>query len=209
MSFTGSCEHSAPWQGRKGTQVTHILIIGPLWSAGPASQLCVCPAQRPVRRSGRGAASAQALFTVLLGMSDAVNTEIERALLEKHEILRPGYTRFSLPFWLNELELEHILMAVEFVASHGVHFLPYYRYNHKTGEWAHSTRLTKFPERKWLSKFELVGPALKQEASCFEPGRLDEVLKETREAAERELAATRSFSLAKKVQRARRLQWRV
>lgn len=31
------------------------------------------------------------------------------------------------------------------------------RYNHKTGEWAHSTRLTRFPERQWLSRFDLFG----------------------------------------------------
>jgi hypothetical protein len=29
------------------------------------------------------------------------------------------------------------------------------RYNHRTGEWAHTTRLTKFPERIWLSRVEL------------------------------------------------------
>lgn len=29
------------------------------------------------------------------------------------------------------------------------------RYNHKTGEWAHTTRLTRFPERKWLSNFDI------------------------------------------------------
>ena len=27
------------------------------------------------------------------------------------------------------------------------------RYNHKTGEWAHFSRLTRFPERRWLSNF--------------------------------------------------------
>lgn len=30
-----------------------------------------------------------------------------------------------------------------------------YRYNPKTGGWAHASRMTKFPERKWLSKFQL------------------------------------------------------
>ena len=34
----------------------------------------------------------------------------------------------------------------------------YFRYNHKTGEWAHTTRLTRFPERKWLSKFSFSEP---------------------------------------------------
>jgi hypothetical protein len=30
------------------------------------------------------------------------------------------------------------------------------RFNGKTGEWAHSTRLTKFPERKWLTNFNIL-----------------------------------------------------
>lgn len=30
-------------------------------------------------------------------------------------------------------------------------------YNHKTGEWAHATRLTRFPERVWLSNYSLAG----------------------------------------------------
>jgi hypothetical protein len=30
------------------------------------------------------------------------------------------------------------------------------RYNHRTGEYAHTTRLTKFPERKWLTSFDLL-----------------------------------------------------
>ena len=122
--------------------------------------------------------------------------EIEDALLEKHEILRPGYTRFSLPFWLSELELEHILKAVEFVASHGVHFLPLYRYNHKTGEWAHSARLTKFPERKWLSKLDLLGTSMVPSEAFFEPSSLGAILRETRSSAERELNAIKDLPYA-------------
>lgn len=33
-----------------------------------------------------------------------------------------------------------------------------FRYNHKTGEWAHTSRLTRFPERKWLSALDLLDP---------------------------------------------------
>ena len=32
--------------------------------------------------------------------------------------------------------------------------LVYGRYNHKSGEWAHTTRLTRFPERVWLSNID-------------------------------------------------------
>lgn len=131
---------------------------------------------------------------LLLGISATTNVEMESALLEKHEILRPGYARFSLPFWLCDQEYEHILRAVEFVASHGIKFLPFYRYNHKTGEWAHSTRLTKFPERKWLSKFDLGGTRETPAEDNFEPARLVGVLEETRASVERELAAIQQNS---------------
>ena len=51
------------------------------------------------------------------------------------------------------------------------------RYNHKTGEWAHTTRLTRFPERKWISNFSLgsetVNPphSSKQAGTAAEAGR--------------------------------------
>ena len=32
------------------------------------------------------------------------------------------------------------------------------RYNHKSGEWAHTTRLTRFPERVWLSNIDFFSP---------------------------------------------------
>ena len=32
------------------------------------------------------------------------------------------------------------------------------RYNHKSGEWAHTTHLTRFPERVWLSNIDFFSP---------------------------------------------------
>ena len=89
----------------------------------------------------------------LLGLSSADSSRIEAALLDKHELLRPGYTRLSFAYWMPQIDVEYIVNAVKFVARHGVRFLPLYRCNPKTGEWAHSTRLTRFPERKWLSHY--------------------------------------------------------
>jgi len=92
---------------------------------------------------------------ILLGISDLSNQAFEQALLNRHEVLRPGYTRLSFPYWMSAAEIDYIVDAVLFVAEHGAKFLPAYRYNHMTGEWAHTTRLTRFPERKWLSHFSL------------------------------------------------------
>jgi hypothetical protein len=85
----------------------------------------------------------------------ALNEAIENAVLDKHEMFRPGFTRLSLPYFLSEEKLDYILRAIEFVADKGALFLPLYRHNHRTGECAHTTRLTKFPERKWLTSFDL------------------------------------------------------
>jgi len=54
-------------------------------------------------------------------------------------------------------EIDYVLKSVEFVATNGHKFLSLYRYNPKTGEWAHSSRMTKFPGRIWLSNFEFGG----------------------------------------------------
>lgn len=91
----------------------------------------------------------------LLGITDTLNQAFEQALLNRHEVLRPGYTRLSFPYWISQSEIDYIVDAILFVAEHGWKFLPVYRYNHMTGEWAHTTRLTRFPERKWLSNFSI------------------------------------------------------
>lgn len=109
-------------------------------------------------------------------------TAIEGALLDKHEVLRPGVTRLSLAYWCSVEEVQYVLTAVRWVAEHGWKYLPYYRYappplsstlcvltrcryNYKTGEWAHTTRLTRFPERIWLSSQALYPPSAAPSAS--------------------------------------------
>lgn len=89
----------------------------------------------------------------LLGIGKSTNDQIELALLDKHEVLRPGYSRVSFTYWIDKDEVDYIIDSIIFVAKNGWRFLPNYRYNHKTGEWAHTTRLTRFPQRKWISNF--------------------------------------------------------
>lgn len=64
---------------------------------------------------------------ILLGLDPATNEAIEALLLEKHEVLRPGYTRMSFPFFVDQLEVDYVLDAVAFVAEHGWKFLPLYQ----------------------------------------------------------------------------------
>ena len=73
---------------------------------------------------------SQWLLGVCDGVSEdtkAVNAAIEVALLDKQEVLRPGYTRLSLPYFMGSERIEYVMRCVEFVADKGVLFLPHYR----------------------------------------------------------------------------------
>uniref|UniRef100_M4B796 Aminotransferase class V domain-containing protein n=1 Tax=Hyaloperonospora arabidopsidis (strain Emoy2) TaxID=559515 RepID=M4B796_HYAAE len=89
----------------------------------------------------------------LLGLERRDVLALEHALIEKKEMLRPGFTRMSFPYFMNTEEVEYALAAVDFVATDGWKFLPQYKFNHKSGVWKHWTRFTKFPDRKWISHF--------------------------------------------------------
>ncbi|CAH0490865.1 unnamed protein product [Peronospora farinosa] len=89
----------------------------------------------------------------LLGLGRRDVLALESALIEKKEMLRPGFTRMSFPYFMGTAEIEYVLTAVNFVATDGWKFLPQYKFDHKSGVWKHWTRFTKFPNRKWISHF--------------------------------------------------------
>ncbi len=61
-----------------------------------------------------------------------------RALLRRgFQGLKPGWVRLSLPWYYTEEEIDYILEATEFVADHGVHFLPLYEHSWTDGTWCH------------------------------------------------------------------------
>jgi len=89
------------------------------------------------------------------------NQRIEYALLhlkERAELLRPGYSRLSLPFkGLRKEEAEYVIKALEWVAKNGWALICQYRCNHRTGEWRHFSRQGKplgRAERRWLSHYD-------------------------------------------------------
>lgn len=73
-----------------------------------------------------------------LDVPNELNKDIEDALIkhkERAELLRPGFTRLSLPFkGLLEIEVEYVLRALTWVAEHGWALMCQYRCNHRTGE---------------------------------------------------------------------------
>lgn len=71
------------------------------------------------------------------------------------QLLRPGFTRISLPYFINDAELAFIMEAVKMVATEGWKLLPQYVVDLETAEWRHHSNVA-FKDRKWLSSIRYV-----------------------------------------------------
>lgn len=112
-----------------------------------------------------GCACAGPYAQNLLGIDEKLAKKIEDLLLEdsrldrvhlrryheysEREILRPGFVRLNLPYFMSHAAVEFVLKAVEMVAKHGWMLLPQYMFNPETGEWKHRKHQV-FRDRKWL-----------------------------------------------------------
>jgi len=119
---------------------------------------------------------------------NGANRQIERALLRSDrpcELLRPGYTRLSLPFkGVREEEVDYVVGALGWVARNGWVMLPQYRCDHRTGDWRHWSRRGKplgKSERRWLSHYDVLAPTKQADNSpSLQPGMDDSMLEASR-----------------------------
>ncbi|CAL1261750.1 unnamed protein product [Larinioides sclopetarius] len=85
----------------------------------------------------------------------AENKSLDRTHLRRKgeysesEVLRPGFIRLTLPFFMPDGDINFILEAVALVAKHGWKLLPQYIFNPETGEWKHRKHQV-FLSRKWI-----------------------------------------------------------
>ncbi|KAI5702852.1 hypothetical protein M8J75_004858 [Diaphorina citri] len=118
-----------------------------------------------------GCACAGPYAQDLLGIDEELAAEYEAILLEdsrldrhhlrrhaessQYEMLRPGFTRISLPYFMSEAEVGFVMEAVKMAATEAWKLLPQYVVNPETGEWRHTTN-TIFRDRKWLGNIRYV-----------------------------------------------------
>jgi selenocysteine lyase/cysteine desulfurase/tRNA(Ile)-lysidine synthase TilS/MesJ len=143
---------------------------------------------------------------ITVELPNAVNEQLEQVLVnDKAEVMRPGFTRLSLPFkGLRESEIDYVVDALCWIAKHGWAFMCLYRCNHKTGEWRHYLRQGKplgRTERKWLSNYDstVAKPSLGPSLSISD--NISSILKQTMENADKLLqhAKTDRQSIAQAV----------
>ncbi|VEN34063.1 unnamed protein product, partial [Callosobruchus maculatus] len=82
----------------------------------------------------------------------SLNLGVENSTLQ---LLRPGFTRISLPYFINDAELAFIMEAVKMVATEGWKLLPQYVVDLDTAEWRHHTNAVS-KDRKWLSSIRYI-----------------------------------------------------
>lgn len=71
----------------------------------------------------------------LLGLDDNDSREIEAEMNRGSMLLRPGWIRFNLNYFLSHSTVDYILSAIELLADSGAQLLPYYQYQHTPGVW--------------------------------------------------------------------------
>ena len=86
----------------------------------------------------------------LLEISPEASHDVEDQLLNKHELLRPGFVRITFEYYWTDAEVAYVIDAVNFIAEKGWLFLPVYNCYPETAEWKHETIKNKTPHRRWL-----------------------------------------------------------
>ena len=73
----------------------------------------------------------------LLGIDIVRSHEYQGEVLRGSEGIKPGWARINFNYFITETAFRFILDAVEFVATEGWRFLPWYRFSPTTGLWDH------------------------------------------------------------------------
>lgn len=87
---------------------------------------------------GRGGCSCAGPYGHALLAIDHTTSCAYRAAVEAgFEGVKPGWSRLSFHYLIDDEEFEFLLSAIEFVADHGPLFLPFYTFDWRSGAWHH------------------------------------------------------------------------
>ncbi|MEO9273331.1 aminotransferase class V-fold PLP-dependent enzyme [Marinomonas sp. 5E14-1] len=93
----------------------------------------------------------------LLNINEQESKRIQEAIKQGEKLVKPGWVRFNLNYFLDNAEASFILDCIDFVAKYGLTILPYYAYDQGADLW-HFQGETTYP--KALS--DLLCQSLKQ-----------------------------------------------
>lgn len=80
-----------------------------------------------------------------------LSREFKDALFDGNEVLRVGFTRINLNYFLDEQEIDYIMDAIEFASNYGWMFLPHYQFEPENGYWVNRDE-KEIQVRSWLGQ---------------------------------------------------------
>jgi hypothetical protein len=104
-------------------------------------------------QSRSGCLCASMFGQTMLGVDLSLSREYKEALFDGNEVLRLGYTRINLNFFIPDEEIDYVLSAIEFIAQYGWMFLPHYQFEAETGVWVNREE-KESRVRQWLGQID-------------------------------------------------------
>ncbi|MEP3351181.1 MAG: aminotransferase class V-fold PLP-dependent enzyme [Marinomonas sp.] len=71
----------------------------------------------------------------LLNINEQESKRIQEAIKQGEKLIKPGWVRFNLNYFLDDAEANFILDCIDFVAEYGLTILPYYAYDQGADLW--------------------------------------------------------------------------
>ncbi|RBO84079.1 aminotransferase class V-fold PLP-dependent enzyme [Marinomonas aquiplantarum] len=71
----------------------------------------------------------------LLNIDEHKSEQIQQALKAGEKLLKPGWVRFNLNYFISQQEADFILRAIDFISQQGLTFLPFYGYDQHKDLW--------------------------------------------------------------------------
>lgn len=89
----------------------------------------------------------------ILNVDLKLSREFKDALFDGNEVLRVGFTRINLNFFLNEDEVDYIMDSIDFISNFGWMLLPQYQFEPESGYWVNRDE-KEIQVRSWLGQID-------------------------------------------------------
>uniref|UniRef100_A0A0K0D3J0 Pyridoxal phosphate-dependent transferase n=1 Tax=Angiostrongylus cantonensis TaxID=6313 RepID=A0A0K0D3J0_ANGCA len=113
-------------------------------------------------------------FSALKESDELDRTHLRRVgEYSSNEVLRPGFTRISVPYFWTDKQVDHVIECIQFVSKRAADFIHLYQLNCESAEWHHYKQRT-FHARKWLGHVTFTGNGLvlEERKAAIPDGRL-------------------------------------
>ena len=102
----------------------------------------------------RSGCSCSAIYgQKILGIDLQLSRQYKEALFNGQELMRMGFTRFNIPFYFTDKEIDYVISAIEFICESGWMLLPSSKFDVDRGIWVKRDEKEQ-QQRVWLGQID-------------------------------------------------------